>query len=356
MPDESAQNRAKSNKNRRRFLQITAAGATTLVAGCAGGESDGGGSDGGGAEQDYPNKSIRFVIPYDPGGGVDFWSRTFFPTVGDILGISFEFENISGAGGTRGQTEVAQAEPDGYTMFMGSQGYAEISNQVYDTSYDWTEFETGGVITEATREVVFANPELEIEGFSDLFGRYQEGDLETFAVGDDGGSLSATFAQLRNDDTLAEDTNKVAYTGSGPTVEAVVTGEAPAGVATDTSLAGQGFTNELTVLGTVTEDASQIIDAEDHANPDELSLAQAGFPAYQRLGQYNYGVYYPDGTPQERIQIVADAMEQAMENEEVQEQVEEAGNVLGPYRTPEEHETIRDETWEAFQEVDVSNL
>jgi len=340
-------------KKRRRFLQVTATGAAALVAGCSSGQGESGTATEG---EEFPTQAIRFVIPYDPGGGVDFWARTLFPTVGEILGVTFEFENIAGSGGTRGMTEVSQADPDGYTMFMDSQGYAEISNQVYDTSYDWTEFETGGVITEATREVIFTNPELGVEGFNDLFDRYQAGDLTNFAVGDDGGSLSGTFAQLQNDGTLPESTNSISYTGSGPTVEAVVTGEVGAGVATDTSLAGQGFSDELTILGTVTEDASQIIPAEDHVNPDELSLAQAGLPAYQRLGQYNYGVYYPAGTPKERIQIIADAMQQAMEDEEVQQQVEEAGNVLGPYRSPEEHETIRDETWEAFQEINVSDL
>ena len=349
---------------RRRFIQAAAAGAAGLVAGCSGSDGSSGGEteSGGDTEtaedtgEEYPTQNIRFIIPYDPGGGVDFWARGAFPTVGEILGVSFEFENIAGASGVRGFTELANSDPDGYTVAMDSQGYAEIAHLTQETPYEWTNFETGGVVTEATREVIFANPDLGIEGWDDLFQRYDDGDLENFGVGDEAGSLSATFLNMQRDGTIAESANKVAYTGSGPTVEAAVTGEVPAGVATDTSLAGQGYTDELTVLGTVTEDASQIVPAEEHVNPDALSLEQAGYPAYQRLGQYNYGLYWPDGTPEDRIMTVANAMQEAMQTEELQQWAEEAGNVIGPYRSPSEHETIRDETWEAFQSLDLDAL
>lgn len=363
--NDSADSKDRQSK-RRRFIQAAAVGAAGLIAGCSGGSGSSGSADteteageemtATEAGEDYPTQNIRFIIPYDPGGGVDFWARGVFPTVGEILGVSFEFENIAGASGVRGFTELANSDPDGYTVAMDSQGYAEIAHLTQETPYEWTNFETGGVVTEATREVIFANPELGIESWEDLFTRYQDGDLENFGVGDDSGSLSATFLMLQRDGTMPESANKVAYTGSGPTVEAAVTGEVPAGVATDTSLAGQGYTEELTVLGTVTEDASQIVPAEAHVNPDALSLAQAGYPAYQRLGQYNYGLYWPDGTPEDRITTVANAMQEAMQTEELQQWAEEAGNVIGPYRSPSEHETIRDETWEAFQSLDLDAL
>jgi tripartite-type tricarboxylate transporter receptor subunit TctC len=378
MEQRSSTGEGSHDRSRRRFLATAAVGAGTLFAGCAGSSDDSGSGSGGssggsgetessdesetemetegGSESDYPTDNIRFIIPYDPGGGVDFWARGVFPTVGEILGVSFQFENVSGASGTRGFSELARAEPDGYTVAMDSQGYAEIAHLTHDTNYEWTAFETGGVVTEATREVIFANPDLGIEGWEDLFGRYESGELDTFGVGDEGGSLSASFLMMQRDGTLPESVSKVAYTGSGPTVEAVVTGEVPAGIATDTSVAGQGFVDELDVLGTVTEDASQIVDPADHVNPDALSLQQAGYPAYQRLGQYNYGLYWPDGTPESHIKTVAEAMNQAMQREDLQQWAQEAGNVLGPYRTPEEHETIRDETWQAFQELDLEAL
>lgn len=357
-------------RSRRSFLAATAVGASGLLAGCTGGgeEGNGGngangngnGENGGGSSNggdEYPSESIRFIIPFDPGGGVDFWARGVFPTVAENLGTEVQFENIAGAGGTRGFAELSRSDPDGYTLASDSQGYAEIAHLTNDTPHNWTDFKTGGVVTEATREIIFCNPDLEIEGWNDAFERYESGELTNFGAGDESGSLSATFLQLQNDGTLPESANRVGYTGSGPTVEAVVTGEVPIGIATDTSVAGEGFVEELDILGTVTEDTSQVVDAENHLNPDELSLEQAGYPAYQRLGQYNYGYYWPPETPDDRIQAVADALEEAIQDPEVQEFAEEAGNVVGPYRSPSEHETIRDETWEVFRdEIDIERL
>ena len=333
--------------SRRSFLAATAVGAGGLLAGCTGS----------GEDEEFPSQNIRFIIPFDPGGGVDFWARGVFPTVAENLGVDVEFENVSGAGGTRGFAELARADADGYTIASDSQGFAEIAHLTNDTDHDWLEFETGGVKTEATRELIFANPDVGVEGWDDLFSRYESGELENFGAGDQSGSLSASFLAMRDDGTLPENANRVGYDGSGPTVEAVVTGEVPAGVATDTSVAGEGFIDELDVLGTVTEDASEIVPAEEHVDPDALSLAEAGYPAYQRLGQYNYGYYFPEGTPEDRIEVVAEALEAAIDDAELQEWAEEAGNVLGPYRDPGEHEVIRDETWEAFAEdTDIEAL
>ncbi len=334
------------NVSRRKFIATAAVGTGGMLAGCTGGGNG-----------EFPDQTIRFIIPFDTGGGVDFWARGVFPTVAENLGVDVEFENISGGGGTRGFAELAQSEPDGYTLASDSQGYAEIAHLTNDTGHDWTEFETGGVKTEATREIIFADPDLELTGWDDLFERYDSGEIENFAAGDNTGSLSATFSQLQTDGTLSENANRVGYDGSGPAVEAVVTGEAPVGIATDTATAGEGFVEELDVLGTVTEDESQVVPIEDHLNPDVVSLDQAGYPAYQRLGQYNYGYYFPEGTPEDRIETVATALEEAVEDAELEEWADEAGNVLGPYRNPSEHEEIRDETWEVFRdEVDVSGL
>ncbi len=336
----------KKTFSRRNFLAAASVGTAGLFAGCVGGGDD-----------EYPSESIRFIIPYDPGGGVDFWGRGVFPTVAENLDVDVQFENISGAGGTRGFAELAQAEPDGYTLACDSQGFVEVGHLSNETSHDWLDFETGGIKTDATREIIFADPDLGIEGWDDLFERYESGELENFGAGDSTGTNSATFATMQADGTFPEEANRVGYSGSGPAVEAVVTGEVPAAIATDTAAAGDGLVNEIDVLGAATEDASEVVEPEDHINPEMLSLADAGYPAYQRLGQFNYGYYWPEGTPQDRIETVGAALEEAVQDPELQAWAEESGNILGPYQSPSEHETVRDETWDAFaNEVDLSAL
>ncbi len=339
----------KIGQSRRRFLATAAVGTGGMLAGCLGGN--------GGDDDEFPSQNIRFIIPFDTGGGVDFWARGVFPTVAENLGVDVEFENVSGAGGTRGFAELARADPDGYTIGSDSQGFAEVAHLSNETDHDWLDFETGGVKTDATREVLLVDPDLGVEGWDDLFERYESGELENVGAGDSTGSHSATFAAMRSDGTFPDSANRVGYDGSGPAVEAVFNGEVPVAIATDTAAAGEGLVDGLDVLGTVTEDPSEVIDDDDLLNPEVRSLEEAGYPAYQRLGQFNYGYYFPAGTPSDRIEIIADALEEAVNDPELEEWADEAGNVIGPYLSPSEHEEVRDETWEAFsEEIDLDAL
>ncbi|MES3518203.1 MAG: tripartite tricarboxylate transporter substrate-binding protein, partial [Natronomonas sp.] len=311
------------------------------------------GSEGDG---EFPTQDFRFIIPFDPGGGADVWSRGIFPTVADILGVGVEFEHISGAGGTRGFAELANAEPDGHTLSVSS-AVTEIAHITNETEHNWLDMTTAGIFTQNTREIIFANQDLGVESWDDLFQAYNDEEISNFGVGDATGSHSATVAAMLDDGTFPDTFNRVTYDGSGPTLEAVINGEIPAGLATDTAAAGEGFTENVDVLGAVTEDASQVIPAEEHVDPDTLSLAAAGYPAYQRLGNFFYAYYLPPETPIERRNVIGDALEEALETDEVQDWAEESGNVLGPYSSPEEHEAIRDESWEVLSEaIDVERL
>src|SRR4030067_2159457 len=78
-------------------------------------------------EKDYPNRQIEFIIPYDPGGSVDIWSRVFAEAVKDILKVPVVSINKPGAGGAVGSAYVASAKPDGYTLGAGSFGAMVIS-------------------------------------------------------------------------------------------------------------------------------------------------------------------------------------------------------------------------------------
>lgn len=330
---------------RRKYLAATGAGLGGLIAGCSGS-----------GEDEFPSEDFRFIIPFDPGGGADVWSRGTFPKVAEILDADVEFEHMAGAGGTRAFAELANTEPDGHTLSISS-AVTEIAHITNDTPHDWTDMTTGGIITQNTREIIFANKDLDIESWDDLFERYNSEEISSFGVGDQTGSHSATLAAMLDDETFPESFERVSYDGSGPTLEAVINGEVPAGLATDTAAAGEGFIDNIDVLGAVTEDASVVVPEEDHINPDELTLDQAGYPAYQRLGQFFYGYYLPPETPLEVRNVIGDALEEALETDEVQEFAEETGNVLGPYSSPEEHEEIRDESWEVLSEaIDVERL
>jgi len=80
---------------------------------------------------DYPSQTIKIVVPFPPGGGVDVVARVIAPRLGELLGQSVIIENRGGAGGSVGATFVAQAPRDGYTLLMGTASTHGTNPNVY---------------------------------------------------------------------------------------------------------------------------------------------------------------------------------------------------------------------------------
>lgn len=80
---------------------------------------------------DYPNKPIRFIVPFPPGGGTDIVSRLVTNKMTETLGWKFVVDNRSGAGGSLGMEVAAKAAPDGYTLVMGQTSNLAINPSLY---------------------------------------------------------------------------------------------------------------------------------------------------------------------------------------------------------------------------------
>jgi tripartite-type tricarboxylate transporter receptor subunit TctC len=83
------------------------------------------------ADPAYPNKPIRIVVPFTPGGSPDVLARTIGQKLSEATGVAVVVENIAGAGGTIGADRVAKASPDGYTLLMGHVGTLAVAPSVY---------------------------------------------------------------------------------------------------------------------------------------------------------------------------------------------------------------------------------
>ena len=81
--------------------------------------------------QGFPERPLRLVVPYPPGGNIDITARTISPGLSELLGQSVVIDNRSGAGGTIGADHVAKAPADGYTILVGSSGTLTVAPSLY---------------------------------------------------------------------------------------------------------------------------------------------------------------------------------------------------------------------------------
>lgn len=99
------------------------------------------------AQSDYPNRTVRIIVPYGPGGGVDINTRALAPYLQKYLGVNVVVENHSGSGGITGHTLGAFAKPDGYTLTMVSPGIDAAPLLVKGVTFTPYDYEYIGQVT-----------------------------------------------------------------------------------------------------------------------------------------------------------------------------------------------------------------
>src|SRR5512144_1050689 len=124
---------------------------------------------GGARAADYPSQTVKIVVPFPPGGGVDVVARVIAPRLTELLGQPVIVENKPGAGSSIGATAVAQAPKDGYTLLLGTASTHGTNPNVYTRlAYDPVhDFTPVALITEAPL-MLLANKDVPIKNAADL--------------------------------------------------------------------------------------------------------------------------------------------------------------------------------------------
>lgn len=334
------------SSNRRQVLR-NAGIASALMTGLAGCSGSLGGGGGGGDE--YPSEDLRYIIPFSEGGGTDTFARQMIPIMGEELGTNIAIENIPGSASLRGTGELYHAEPDGYTFGGFNPPSTPVSAMVNPPDFEMQELKGVGAYAR-TPFVIVANPEYNIESFEDLLNRYESGELEIFS-GKQKGGVDHVLALLMRDN---EDYNLnwqryVGYDGSGPAVQATVSGEVPAAISTDTAAQGAAEDGRVDTIVSLSSEGSGVF-------PDVPSVVDEGYPNIDYLGQLRRCMYVPPETSDDHIQTLTEALEATLENEELQQWAEDTGNVL-EYGGPDVAESAVQDAFENIpDQVDLEEV
>ncbi|TYL39222.1 ABC transporter substrate-binding protein [Natronococcus pandeyae] len=302
--------------NRRDILNGIGATSAVSIAGLAG-CLDGGDT----GDDEYPSDALTWMVPWSEGGGTDTYARQLDPLMAEELGESVAIDNRAGAASLLGIEWLHNQEGDGYTFGTAntpSWQFAWRMNQDDAGGWEPTDFEPIAYFG-IFGYTIIVNDDHGIEDYADLQDAYAGGDLENFAVQGVGHDSHVAAYLLRDDYDLEWD-NVVPYDGGGEVNEAVISGEAPAGIATNTSaITAEESGNVSTVVN--------LMDTEIDAFPEIDQITDYG-DSMSYLTEFRLTQIAPPDTPEDVREDLEAATEHAATHDDVQDWAEETGNIV----------------------------
>src|SRR3981081_1723996 len=235
----------------------------------------------------YPDRIIRIVVPFAPGGGTDVIARTLAQEMARDLGVSVIIENKPGAGTIIGTQAVAASEPDGYTLLMATFSHAVNISLSAKLPYDpHKDFAPVALVARSFNFVV-VNPKSAINSIADLIAA-AKADPDRLSYGTYGTGTSAHLAGELFKNMAKVNLTTVPYTGAAPALTDLLGGQIQVMFTTVASAASLIAGGQLRALAVTSAERSP-------AFPQLPTVAGAGVPGY--AAESGYGLCAPAGTP-----------------------------------------------------------
>jgi tripartite-type tricarboxylate transporter receptor subunit TctC len=276
----------------------------------------------GSAQAKYPDRPIKLIVPFAPGGVNDQVARLWAERMKAPLGNVY-IENQGGAGGAVGALAVAHAQPDGYTILLGGAGALVLNpigtiKPLYDPIKD---FEPIAMLAVPALTIV-VNPSVPVHTLKELIA-YAKANPGKLAYGSAGaGSMTHLAAELFKSLAGTPDIVHVPYKGSGPSLADVVSGHVPIVVA--------NITSQVLELHRTGKLRMIFVTANDRlvAAPDIPTAIESGLPGMIAV---NFtGLFAPRATPKPIVDQIATATDKVMEEDDFRAMLIDSG--LEPYR------------------------
>ena len=285
--------------------------------------------------QSYPGKSIRFVVPFPPGGPADILSRTIGQNLAESWGQQVVIDNRAGAGGNIGAEIVAKAPPDGYTLLMGFVGTHAINSSLYRTMlYDPVkDFEPVALVAMVTI-ILVVHPSIPVKSVKELIAlaKAKPGEL---SFGSPGNGTPQHLAGELFDTMTGVKMVHVPYKGAVPALTDLLGGRLSMIFSSMPPALPHVQTGKLRALGVTSATRSP-------AAPDVPTIAQSGLKGYEVINWY--GVLVPAKTSKEIVGKLNGEVVRIMNLPAVKERLAAQGAETFT-STPEKFaETIRTET------------
>jgi tripartite-type tricarboxylate transporter receptor subunit TctC len=285
---------------------------------------------------DYPDKPIRMVVPWSPGGGSDVSGRIVAAKLTEYLGQQVVVDNRPGAAGNIGTAITAKAAADGYTILLADTGFSTGISLYQDPGYHPLKDFAPVALAAITPIVVVVHPSVSANSIKDLLAlaKAQPGKLN-MGSGGTGGSvhLAGEMFQLQTGTKFTH----VPYKGSGPAAVDLAGGVVQLMFSTAPAVMPLIKGNRVRPIGVASNTRSVFL-------PDVPTVKEQGVPDF--VADNWYGVLVPTGTPKPVIDRLQREIAKAVSQADARDRFAGAGLEARPSKSPQE--------FGAFVQADVA--
>jgi tripartite-type tricarboxylate transporter receptor subunit TctC len=253
----------------------------------------------------YPDRIIRIVVPFAPGGGTDVVARTLAQEMTKDLGASIIIENRPGAGTIIGTQTVATSEPDGYTLLMGTFANAVNPSLNAKLPYDANKDFAPVALIARSFNIVVVNPNSPIKTVADLIAA-AKAEPDKLSYGTYGTGTSAHLAGELFKHMAKVNLTAVPYKGAAPAITDLIGGQIQMMFTTVASAASLVEAGQLRAIAVTSAERSP-------AFPQLPTVSEAGVPGY--AAEAWYGLYAPAKTPLDIIDRLNKSAAKAVQSE-----------------------------------------
>jgi len=275
--------------------------------------------------QSYPDKPIRLVVPFPPGGTSDILGRAIGQKLAEAWGQPVVIDNVPGAGGSVGADKVAKAAPDGYTILMGHIGTLAVNPLVYPKlSYDPIKNFAPVAWVARVPNVLVVHPSVPAKSLTELvaLAKAKPGQLNYGSGGNGSAAHIATeYLKLQTQTFMVH----VPYRGTSPAMTDLIAGQIQLMMTGAPAVMQFVKSGQLRAVAVSSNKRLEVL-------PDVPTVAESGYKGFE-ADQW-YGVVAPAGTPAAIVAKLNAQINQALDSPELKARLQAEGAIANPV-TPE---------------------
>jgi tripartite-type tricarboxylate transporter receptor subunit TctC len=277
------------------------------------------------AQANWPNRFVRLIVPFPPGGGTDAIARVMSAKLSAMWGHQLVVENRGGANTNIGSEIVARAEPDGYTLFLMASGHAASAGLYSKLPYDAVKDFTMISMVASNPFVLAASPKFPGKTVNDLV-RMAQAEPGRINYGTGGVGTGMHLASLLFQNRAGIRMNHVPYKGGNAAPVALLAGEIPLIFNTPSGVETHVRSGRIRVLAITTRNRFALW-------PDTPTIAETVLPDFDVRGWY--AVAAPRGLPAARVKKLNQVVRESLKRPDIGGKLTELGAEVNP-TSPEE--------------------